>query len=277
MSFSQFWERVKDFIYISGWRIVMFFAVLLAGIIIIRITTKMLRRIFLKGPMDKSLGSFLTTVIKFFLYLALIFILAGIVGISMEPLTAILLSTGLVIALALQDSLSNVSNGLIIIASKPFVVGDYIEVAGVSGTVRKIGMITTELNTPDNRKISVPNSKIMNDTIINVGARPTRRVDLQFSVSRNSDLDLVKTTLYNALTSHPKTLDNPSPMVRMSKHTQSSYDYIARAWVNSQDYWDVYWSVTEQIAKDFVAKGIETPYNIVDVKLPAKEAEDVNK
>ncbi len=201
MTTLKVWEQIKDFVYTSGWRLVAFFAVLLFGIIAIRIIGKSLRRVFLKASLDKSLGGFLTFLIKFFLYLALIFILAGIMGINLQPLTTVLLSAGLAIALALQDSLSNVSSGLIIIASKPFAVGDYIEVGGVGGSVQKIGMISTQLITPDNKKISLPNSKIMNDTIINYSARPTRRVDFVFSVGRDSNLDKVKTILLDALIS----------------------------------------------------------------------------
>lgn len=277
---SETWKKLLDalnnFISTGGWRIVLFFAVLLAGIIIIRIISRIIRRIFMRGPMDKTLGTFFLSIIKFIMYLVLVFILAGekILNIDMTPITTAMLSAGLAISLALENSLANLANGILLIVTKPFKVGDTVEIAGISGTIKSIKMISTEIITFDNRKVFVPNSKITSDCIINISARPTRRVDLAFSVAYDNDPDKVKQIIMDALCSHPKRLADPEPMVKLSNCSDKSMDFIARCWVNSDDYWDVYWDLTESVAKGFRAANISIPRGSISVSINKEDDND---
>jgi small conductance mechanosensitive channel len=269
MSFDEVWNNIKSFVATDGWRIVAFFAVLLVGILLVRLIVRTLKRAFFRSPMNKTLGGFLCSIIRFLLYILLMFLLAGIVKIDLAPLTTLLLSAGLAISLAIQDSLTNVASGVIIIATNPFSLGDYIETSSVSGTVRRIGMISTELITPDNRKVTIPNTKLTGDSIINLSARPTRRVDFDVKISTNTDISKVREVLIKTLSSHEKALDNPPPVVKVKGREESAIALTARVWVNTEDYWDVFWDLNERILIDLKENGIEIPFSTLTVNLAA--------
>ena len=264
---KDFFKQVGNFFATSGWTVVIFLATLVFGIIIVRLITLLIRKILLKGSMNKTLAGFLLTAVKFFLYIILFFILADIAGIALTPLITAFGAGALAVGLALKDSLSNVANGVLILGTKPFKVGDYVEIDGIGGTVKAIRMITVELLTPDNKKITIPNSTVTSSNIINFSARPTRRVDFTFDVSYDSDTDKVKEILLAAASKHPKIMQEPAPVVKLNKMDSSSLQFILRAWVNGADYWEVFWDINEDIFKEFKAAAIEIPFNQLDVHL----------
>ncbi len=268
---NKFLQEVENFFATSGWKIVIFMAVLVFGIIIVRFICKILRKIMLKSSLSKTLCGFLLTILKFILYIILIFILADIAGISMTPLITAFGAAALAIGLALQDSLSNLANGVLIMGTKPFKIGDYVEVDGIGGTVKAIRMITVELLTPDNKKVTIPNSKVTAGNIVNYSARPTRRVDFTFDVSYDSDIEKVKAVLAQEAAKHEKIMQEPAPVVKLNKMEASSLQFILRAWVNGSDYWDVYWDMNERVFNALKQNGIEIPYNQLDVHIRDKE------
>ena len=173
----------------------------------------------------------------------------------------------LAVGLALKDSLSNLANGVMLIEMKPFKEGDFVEIDGMSGNVQSVGLLTTQLLTPDNKKVILPNSKITSASIVNYNVRPTRRVDWEFTVSYDSDVDEVKRVLQSVLNEHPKILSEPDTTVRLHRHDESALAFVVRAWVNTPDYWDVFWDVNENALKALKDAGIEIPYPQMDVHI----------
>lgn len=261
-----FWKDIEIFFTGSAWIVIGFLATLLFGIIIIRISCKLLRKILFKTAKSKTLCGFMLSIIRFVLYLILIFVLAAIAGISMTPLVTALGAAGLAVGLALQDSLANIANGVLIVSTKPFKVGDYIEIDGISGTVKAIRMITIELLTPDNRKITLPNSKVISGSIINYSARPTRRIEFIVSVQFDSDARKVKQILLQELTNHELIMENPAPVVYFNSYKQN-LEFSARGWVNTQDYWTVYWDLNEKIYFALREGGVQIPHGFTRVEI----------
>lgn len=266
------WEDIVKFITNAGWQIVEFLAVLAAGIIIIRLVIMLLRRAFIKSPMSKTLSNFLLQIIKFLLYLVLVFLLAQVASIPMTPLIAALSSVALAVALALKDSLANLANGVILMGTKPFAEGDFVEVAGVSGTVKAVHMLSTEITTSDNKRITLPNGQINSSAVINYSAKPTRRVEWKFSVNYDADIDTVKSVILGELENHDKVLTRPDPSARLSEMADSAIVFTVRAWVNNSDYWDVFFDIQESVFKAFKNAGIEIPFNQLDVNIKNSEA-----
>lgn len=269
---KEFWEAVTNFVMGAGWTIVTFLAAVVIGIIVIRIIMYVLRRILLKSPMEKTLTNFILTVVRFLLYLLLLFILAGIASIPVTPLVTALGAVALAVGLALKDSLSNLANGVMLIGTKPFKEGDFVDIDGISGTVKSVKMLTTEVVTPDNKKITVPNSKITGACVVNYSTKPTRRVEWKFSVAYGTGVEDVKAVVGAELKKHPKILSVPEPMVRLSEQGESALVFTVRAWVNNPDYWDVFFDINETVLDAFIANGIEVPFNQLDVRI-RKEGE----
>lgn len=268
------WESIVTFFTGAGWIVVEALAALVIGIIVIRIVHALLRKILLKRTMDNTIANFVLTVVRFALWLLLFFIIASIINIPLTPLVTALGSIALAVGLALKDSLTNLANGVLLIAQKPFAEGQYVDIDGVEGTVKSIGLLTTELISPDNKKIIVPNSKITSACITNFSAKPTRRIDWEFSASYDSDVEKVKSVLLGVLSSHEKILSDPAPMVRLKSQGASEIVFVARAWVNNGDYWDVTWDINEQAFAALNEAGIEIPYPQLDVHLGDKKSKN---
>lgn len=186
-------------------------------------------------------------------------------GVDMSPLIAGIAAAGLVVGLALQGTLGNLASGLMIMVYRPFDVGDVVQVAGVSGKVQGMTLMTTAILTFDNQAIHVPNSKIWGDVITNVTANDTRRVDMTFGIGYDDDVGKAKAILQDIVTSHPKVLAEPPPMIRLHQLGDSSVNLIVRPWSKTQDYWDVFWEVTETVKAKFDEKGITIPFPQRDV------------
>lgn len=268
------WEAISYFLTGAGWKIVTALAAAVIGIIVVRIALSILRKALLKSPMDNTLANFILTVSRLVLWMLLFFIIASIMSIPLTPLITALGAVALAIGLALKDSLANLANGVMLIGIKPFKEGQYVDIDGVSGTVKSIGLLTTELISPDNKKIILPNSKITAASITNYSDKPTRRVDWEFTASYDSDVEKVKAVILDELNSHPKILKEPAPMARMTKQADSAIVFTVRAWVHNADYWDVNWDINEAVFKRFNLEGISIPFPQVDVHFDGKNGEE---
>lgn len=191
----------------------------------------------------------------------------GQLGIQTASFVAIVGAAGLAIGLALQGSLANFAAGVLILIFRPFEVGDFVEVAGVSGAVQNIQIFTTELHTPDNKKVIVPNGGVISGNITNYSANNTRRVDLVFGIGYSEDIDVAKTLLQTVLAAEPKVLQDPAPTIGVVELADSSVNLVCRPWVNTADYWDVYFNVTEAVKKALDAGGISIPFPQRDLHL----------
>ena len=191
----------------------------------------------------------------------------GQLGIQTASFVAIVGAAGLAIGLALQGSLANFAAGVLILIFRPFEVGDFVEVAGVSGAVQNIQIFTTERHTPDNKKVIVPNGGVISGNITNYSANNTRRVDLVFGIGYSEDIDVAKTLLQTVLAAEPKVLQDPEPTIGVVELADSSVNLVCRPWVNTADYWDVYFNVTEAVKKALDAGGISIPFPQRDLHL----------
>ncbi len=189
------------------------------------------------------------------------------VGVELAPLLTGLGIAGFIIGFALQDSLSNFASGVMILGYRPFDVDDMIEAGGVFGSVSNMSLVSTTILTIDNQTLIVPNSKIWGDVIKNLTGELRRRVDLKFYVAHSADVTRVAGIFEDILASHPKVLSDPEPMVKLHKLLESSLEFIVRPWVETADYWDVYWDVTQEVMRRFNEERIELPYPRQDVRL----------
>lgn len=271
MDFQEFWESIVAYFEASGWSWVIFMAVLVVGVILIRALCYALRKILARGRMERTIAGFIVTIVRFVLYIVLVFILASVVGIDMSPVSAALAAALVAVGLALQDSLSNLANGVLLISTKPFVEGDYVEINGTGGTVKNVGMFVTELVTPDNKKIVMNNSSVISGTIVNFSARTTRRVDFTFSVPHNVEVESIKKIILEAVSKHESVLPDPEPMVRLHNIKETQLDFVTRVWVSNSDYWQVYWDLNEAVFDALHREGIDTQVSRLDVRLTKED------
>lgn len=244
--------------------IVLLFAGCMAAM---KIILKLVDRAFDRLDMEKSLHTFIHAALRVVLWLMTLCIVLDYMGVPMTSLVALLGVLGLAVSLAIQGTLSNLAGGIQVLVSKPFKAGDYVEAGGVSGTVREVGLAYTKLTTVDNKVISVPNGQISGEKIINYSTAEKRRVDLVFGVSYDSDSQQVLTCIKSVVGAHPKALFTPEPFVRMSGLKDSCIEYTLRVWCATEDYWDLYFDLLEQVKASFDQHGIEIPYNQLDVRI----------
>lgn len=241
--------------------------ILVAGFIISRILTNTLTKRLDKTTIDNAVVSFMAGIIRTVIIIASLLMALSHVGVQTTSFIAILGAAGLAIGLALQGSLSNFASGVLIMIYRPFKAGDYVDAGGIAGTVQRIELFTTVLKTPDNKNVIVPNSKITGSDITNFSQEATRRVDMVIGVSYSADLKKTKEVLMNVITSDPRTLTEPAPRVAVTALNDSSVDFIVRPWVNSSDYWPMYWDSMERIKNALDEHGIGIPFPQMDVHL----------
>ncbi|MDX2413846.1 MAG: mechanosensitive ion channel [Bacteroidales bacterium] len=262
---SGLWEKILELATTYGIKLVLAIVVLLIGLAIIKRIAKVTTKMMTKSKVSDSLIPFLRSLITIGLKLMLIVSVLGMVGVQMTSFIAVLGAAGLAVGLALQGTLQNFAGGVIILLFKPYKVGDYIETQGYAGSVKEIQIFTTIMNTPDNKIIIIPNSPIATGSLINYSAQTTRRVDFTFGIGYNDDIEKARKILLSMLEKHDKIKGDPAPFVRVVELADSSVNFAVRAWVESSDYWDVFFDITEQVKKDFDKEGISIPYPQNDV------------
>ena len=189
------------------------------------------------------------------------------VGIATTSFIALLGAAGLAIGLALQGSLANFASGVLILIFKPYKINDFIEAAGIKGTVHEIQVFNTVLKTPDNKTIIIPNSQVSAGTITNYSTEATRRVDMTFGIGYSDDIDKAKSVLSKLLKEDSRVLDNPEIMIVVSELADSSVNFSVRGWVKAADYWGVYFDMHEKVKKTFDKENISIPFPQTDVHL----------
>ncbi|MDG2125158.1 MAG: mechanosensitive ion channel family protein, partial [Verrucomicrobiales bacterium] len=190
---------------------------------------------------------------------------ASHLGVSIGPLVAALGAAGLAVALALQGTLSNCASGVMILLFRPFDEGDFVEIGGVSGAVKALSLVSTELRTGDNKRVVVPNSKVWGETITNYSSTGTRRIDLVFGIGYGDDIGSAKKVLERIVEKHDDILDEPEPVIEVHELADSSVNFVCRPWVKSSDYWKVHWELMRDVKERFDAAGISIPYPQMDV------------
>ncbi len=260
-------ETLRE-IWSNNWeQIIRFFAVAILGLLVIKIAIAIFRRVFNKAHLENIVKNFIVSTIKIILVLIYFIALLSILGVPTTSLIAILSAAGLAISLALTQSLSNLASGFIIITSKPFVEGDYVEIGTSAGSVEKITIIHTILKTPNNIKVILPNSTVTTSNIVNYSTNTTRRLDITVSVAYGTDIELVKRVVRQVAEEHELVLKDPSPFIRLSAVSSSSLDFALRVWVNRENFWNVNFDLREQIVNTLYENHIEIPYSQLDVTI----------
>ena len=237
----------------------------LVGKIVVRILTGLLEKMMVRAKVDATLSSFLSNIAHSVLITFVILMALESLGVNTTSLAAIMGAAGLAVGLALQSSLSNFASGVMIILFKPFRVGDFIEAAGVSGSVEEISIFSTLMKTGDNKQIVIPNGSVYGGNIINYSAKPTRRIDMVVGCGYGDDLRAVKAFLTILVETDERILKDPAPVVAVSELGDSSVNFVVRPWVNSADYWAVLWDLNERVKLGFDERGFNIPYPTQDI------------
>ena len=266
-AFGKFFQSLGNAILAAIPTIILAVIVLIIGLIVSKLTLALLSKGLSRTKLELTVTKFTTQMAKIVLYTLLITIVLNILGIPATSIVTVIGTAGVAIGLALQNSLSNVAGGFLLMITKPFKIGDYIITNGVEGTVSQISILHTRLNSGSNQAIFVPNGLAINATIINNNGNDTRRVDMTFSISYNDDFKTAQAIILGLIENHPLVLKENEPLVRMKEHSESAIIIVARAWCNTSDYWTVYYDITEQVRAAFIENGIEIPFNQLDVHI----------
>lgn len=241
--------------------------ILVAGMLISKLIAKMFSRTLRRSKLDKAAAGFLVSVVRILLYIVVIIMALSVLKVPMSSIITIFGAAGLAVSLALQNCLSNLCGGFIILFSKPFTAGDTIELDGTTGKVQSISILYTKMVTFDSKTVFIPNGKVSDAKIINYTENPTRRIELTFNTTYSADYDKVCSIIKEIITNHNLILKDPPPIVRMSGHNESSIGIDVRVWVKNDDYINVRYDLFESIKKAFDANGIVIPFNQLDVHI----------
>lgn len=265
--YDQLVKDISDALVNYGPNLLWAIVTLILGYIVIGRVISLLKKVSKRRNLDPTLTSFMLSLTSISLKLILFITVIQMLGFETTSLLAVLAAASFAIGLALQGSLSNFAGGVLIIFFKPYVIGDYIEAQGFSGTIKSIQIFNTVLTTPDNKTIIVPNGTISNGSIVNYSREKTRRVDLLVGIGYDDDFEKAKSLVQGLISKDDRILKDPVSLVRVKDLGPSSVDLTIRAWVNTKDYWPVYFDLIEHIKLVFDENAISIPYPQTDVHL----------
>lgn len=258
-------ELIKTYVVPLGIKIAIAFVVLFLGRWLIKLIKKGLTKAMNRRKTDPTLNSFLMSLVSVLLTFFLVLAIIGILGINTSSLVALLASAGLAVGMALSGTLQNFAGGVMIMLFRPFKVGDFISAQGYEGFVSEIQIFSTFLKTTDNKVVILPNGTLSTGTMTVFSKLETRRVDWIFSMAYGDDYDKAKAVLKRLCNDDQRILKTPAPFIELAKLNDSSVDITVRAWVNTEDYWGVYFSMNERVYKTFAQEGLNIPFPQMDV------------
>ena len=252
------------------WSLLRVAVMVLVGWLVIRLLMRMADRLLDQSKSVAAIKSYIHTALNVFLWFLLALMLAETLGVKATSIIAMLSVAGLAGALALQNTLSNLAGGLVLLVTKPFSPGDYVEADGVSGTIAGVTLSYTTFITPDNKEIFVPNSQLSAAKIINYNVLGKRRMDLNFTASYDAPTAQVRAAIEETLAAVPGILGDPAPAVYLSEYQSSSIQYLVRLWTSAGDYWNVYYALIEGVRESFARHGVEMTYDHLNVHIVEK-------
>lgn len=267
INFEDIFSTILSFVTSIGGMILTVIVTTAIGLAVTKLILSLLKQALQKSNLDPMCHKFTLSIAKFSLYILVIVTVCTIVGIPMSSIVAIIGAAGLAVGLALQDSLSNVAGGFILLISKPFSVGHTVEIGAIKGTVKHINMLQTKLLTVDNKAIYIPNGQVASATIVNYSNETNRRLDLVVSISYNDDFTKAQSIITNIINNHPNALKEPACVVRMAEHGDNAIKIAVKTWVENPDYWNLQYDLLEQIKSEFDQNNITIPYNQLDVRI----------
>lgn len=241
--------------------------IFIIGIIISKLILKIFTKCIKRTNVDNAAVSFLRSLLKALLYTIDFIITLSLLNIPMTSIIAVISAAGLAIGLALQNSLANLAGGFIILFSKPFRSGDFVETNSASGTVESIGILYTKILTKDNKTIYIPNGKISDSMITNYSEQATRRIDFEFGISYTDDIEKAKEIILDVAEKHPLILSTPEPFARLGIQAEDSLQITVWIWAETQNYWQVKFDFTELVNKAFIDNDITIPFRQLDVHI----------
>lgn len=237
-------------------------------LIVMRIVSALANKLLKSSrKLDDTLRGFIRSAIKIVLWLLTAIIVADTLGIPTTSLVALFSVAGLALSLSVQNIMANLFSGITLLMTKPFAAGDFIDVSGQAGTVKSIGLFYTVIATGDNKTISIPNSNVTASTLVNYNTEAARRVDMIFSASYDDGTEQVKAAIMEAIFADERILTEPAPFVGLKEYKASAIDYTVRIWVNSEDYWGVYYAMNERVRESFERNGITMTYEHINVHM----------
>ncbi|MBE6702908.1 MAG: mechanosensitive ion channel [Ruminococcaceae bacterium] len=265
--FTNLWNTMKDTVMNNWHNVLKFVLILIVGMIAVSVLVKVIRKILNKTKLKGAGANFLTSLCKVALVVIYLIILLSALGVDTTSIIAIFTTLTLAISLAVQDTISNLASGIMIIVNKPFDEGDFVDIGGSVGTVESISISSTKLKTGDNKVVVIPNKNVTSTSVTNYSIKETRRLDLTFSVAYGSDVEKVKEIILGVIAKHDNILHDPAPMVRLTEHGASSLDFVTRVWVKQADYWPVNFDLKEEVLAAFDEAGISVPFPQLDVHM----------
>ena len=245
-----------------------FLLVLILGFFLVRISARIFARAMARTRLKGATGHFLTSLVCVLLYVGYAVVLLSMIGVDTTSLVAVFGVLTLAISLAVQGVVSNLASGFLLVATKPFDEGDFVDIDGTTGTVEEIKIVCTKLKTPDNKVVVVPNSTVTGAVVTNYSAGGTRRLDLTLSVAYGTELADVKQAVLAVIAEQgDRVLGEPAPTVRLKEMGNSSLEFTVRLWVNGADYWPLNFDLQEEIYAEFNKQGIEIPFPQMDVHI----------
>lgn len=260
---NEFVEKLIAF----GGKVLLAALVFIIGLIILKIILHLVKRTMHKKQVEPIIHNYIVVCIKAVVMVILIISILSIIGIPTTSLIAVISAAGVAIALALQNSLSNLAGGLLIIMNKPFSKGDLIEAQGVTGVVEEIHLMNCKLHTVQNKDIIIPNGALFNGTIVNSSSSGCRRIDVSVGVSYDADLELVKSTLQKIALDNPRILNDPALIIGVADLADSAIMIDFNVWCETTDYMATSYEIREEIIKSFRQANIDIPYPQLDVQI----------
>ncbi len=261
--FTDLWDYVKGILPSLGSAVLVF----ILGIVLSKFLLKILKRTLEKSKLDKTASGFLHSLIRVVLYILVTVIVLSVLNVPMTSIITVIGTIGLTVGLALQDSLSNVAGGFLILFSKPLKVGDFVEYAGITGTVEVIGILQTKLKKLDGTTVFIPNSKISDAVILNYSEDPKRRLDLHFGIGYDADSELAKKLITEIIMQHPAVLHEKPFTVRIGELGDNAVIIHTLVWTMHKDYWNLYYDLHEQVKQVFDENKISIPYPQRDIHI----------
>ena len=258
-------EKIVDALMLYGLKILAAVIILVVGLWLAKKIKGLFVSTLQKKEVDPTLIGFFSSMLHGALIIFIVIAAISKIGIQTTSFVAVIGAAGLAVGLALQGSLSNFASGVLLILFKPFKAGDVIKAGGEMGVVVEVGILTTELKSPDNVKIIMPNSAIMGGSITNISAHPTRRVDMTVGVGYGDDLNKAKQIMEDILAADERVLKDPAVTIAVANLGDSSVDFVVRPWVNAADYWGVKFDFTQAVKEKFDAEGVSIPFPQRDI------------
>jgi small conductance mechanosensitive channel len=260
-------EKMIEALTLYGMKIIAAVVIVVVGLWISKIIKNCFVKTLQKKEVDPTLVGFFASMLHGGLVIFVVISAISKLGVQTTSFVAVIGAAGLAVGLALQGSLSNFAAGILLILFKPFKVGNFVKAGGEAGVIVEVGIFTTEMKTPDNVQIIIPNSTIMGSAITNVSAHPTRRIDMSLGVGYGDDLNKAKLIMEDLLAADKRVLKDPAVMIAVANLGDSSVEFVVRPWVNSSDYWAVKSDFIKAVKEKFDAEGISIPYPQSDVHL----------